>query len=394
MSLSPSRVERHPSPTAAPAPRGPGRRPGASSRPPAGCPTRGSRRTRLGTRGRPAGRRRRRVLDQRHPPPPLRLGDRQPEVVAQHRRVAAVVLGVRRRAAEDLAQPGRHALRVVGRHPGEERSDQLVLADQLVEAFTQRLQGGGPTGPVEQAGRLGVDCPRWSWTDDACCERPRSQNATCRASSPSPEPRPDTSRPNSTACSELVATVTGRPLATGGTGEPQRVRPTVPLGPLRHQVGDDRPVVVRRRHERAAGRPCRVDTVHPDVAGEDDVGEEAERPHLPGGTDLLLTRHRAATDEPGHALTSANGPGHGLGEAVHHGRRVEARPASTCTALSASTSSPPRLRAARSWRTCSRSDADIWTMPRTWVAIAWTSQSGQSVGATHCPGETSCSRLR
>ena len=67
---------------------------------------------------------------------------------------------------------------------------------------------------------------------------------------------------------------------------------------------------------------------------------------------------------------------------------------STCTAVSASMLKPPscfcRLAAARCWRTISGSEAAICAIPSMWPAIARTSHAGQSVGAVHCSGVSSC----
>lgn len=71
------------------------------------------------------------LAEQAHPPRPLGLGQRLADVFRHHVRVAAVLLGVRLRAAEGLTQPGRDALGMIGGHIGKERLQQGVLGDLL-----------------------------------------------------------------------------------------------------------------------------------------------------------------------------------------------------------------------------------------------------------------------
>jgi hypothetical protein len=55
-------------------------------------------------------------------------------------RVAAVVLGVVGRTSEHLGQPRRDAMRMLLRHVGEQRAEELVLANARVEGGGQALE--------------------------------------------------------------------------------------------------------------------------------------------------------------------------------------------------------------------------------------------------------------
>jgi hypothetical protein len=63
----------------------------------------------------------------------VRLGDRKAVVLRQHVRIAAVLLGVERRPTEDLGEPYGDVVGMFGVHPAEDRLEQVVLPDLLVE---------------------------------------------------------------------------------------------------------------------------------------------------------------------------------------------------------------------------------------------------------------------
>jgi len=63
----------------------------------------------------------------------------------------------------------------------------------------------------------------------------------------------------------------------------------------------------------------------------------------------------------------------------------------TCKPVRASMKVPPWRRAARIWRICSRIDADISAIAKTWDASARTSQSGQSVALAQSAAERALS---
>jgi hypothetical protein len=96
----------------------------------------------------------RRPEQESNPAAPLPFGQPLPEVLGDHPRVPAVLLAVRLRAAEHLAEPFGHPLGVVGRHGGEQRREQGVLGHVLlVEHARHPGQGRQPAGPFED-GRL------------------------------------------------------------------------------------------------------------------------------------------------------------------------------------------------------------------------------------------------
>ena len=96
----------------------------------------------------------RREAHQRCEPEPLIRGDAQSTMVREHRLVAAVLLGVGRRSAEDLDPPVGDVGAVLLVHPaGEERRQQLVLLDPVVERVDQPSERTRATGPLDQ-GRL------------------------------------------------------------------------------------------------------------------------------------------------------------------------------------------------------------------------------------------------
>ena len=66
--------------------------------------------------------------------------------------MAAALGAVPGRAAEDLAEPGRDVLRVVRVHSGEDRGEESVLGDLLVEPGEEPVEGLRPAGPLVQVG--------------------------------------------------------------------------------------------------------------------------------------------------------------------------------------------------------------------------------------------------
>ena len=90
--------------------------------------------------------------DHLHPARPPLLADRKPEVLPDHVRVPAVLVGVERRPAEDLGQPGRDVLRMVLVHAGEHRPEDRVVAHAPVEHGGQPLERLRTTGPLVQRG--------------------------------------------------------------------------------------------------------------------------------------------------------------------------------------------------------------------------------------------------
>ena len=82
--------------------------------------------------------------DQLHPARPLLLREGQPEVLGEHMRVAAVLVGVDRRTAEDLAQPQRDVVGMIGRHVGEHRCEDRVVVHAAVEHWVSRSSASAP----------------------------------------------------------------------------------------------------------------------------------------------------------------------------------------------------------------------------------------------------------
>ena len=76
-----------------------------------------------------------------HPAAPLVLREVPVEVLLDHVRMAAVLLGIGRRAAEDFREEGGDVSGMVGAHVGEERRKQRVVLHVLVEARGQAVQG-------------------------------------------------------------------------------------------------------------------------------------------------------------------------------------------------------------------------------------------------------------
>ena len=72
-------------------------------------------------------------------------------MMREHRRVAAVPVGVVGRAAEDLHPPGRHVRAVIFTHPArEELPDQVVSLDPVVEGVDQVPKCRRTAGPLQQ----------------------------------------------------------------------------------------------------------------------------------------------------------------------------------------------------------------------------------------------------
>jgi len=81
--------------------------------------------------------------------------DPEPAVVAQHALVSAQLLGVPGRAAEHLAPPGSDVRAVLlADAAGEERRQQLVAFDTVVEGVDQLPKCRFASGPLIQGGRL------------------------------------------------------------------------------------------------------------------------------------------------------------------------------------------------------------------------------------------------
>jgi hypothetical protein len=70
--------------------------------------------------------------------------------------VAAVLLGVGGRSAEDLGQELRDVARVVAVHVGEDRREDRVVLDALVETGGEPIEHGLPAEPLVECRRRGV----------------------------------------------------------------------------------------------------------------------------------------------------------------------------------------------------------------------------------------------
>ena len=160
-----------------------------------------------------------------------------------------------------------------------------------------------------------------------------------------------------------LAVLAAGPVAAGRAGQGEAVRLTVPVRPLADHVVDDDAVVVGGEGHLAAGRPGEVDAVHPRVAGEDDVGDEADRPGLLDTVDhLTLGQGPRLGGSPGRAVGSSR-PSARPGACRRRARRAGAEPnLATWCAVTASTP-PPSFAAAFCWRIISRGDAAIRAMP-------------------------------
>ena len=78
--------------------------------------------------------------------------DREIAVVGNHIFVAAELSGVATRAAEDLSPPGGDVVAMLLRDTaGEERAQQLVALDAVVEGVDELADGGLAAGPLEEA---------------------------------------------------------------------------------------------------------------------------------------------------------------------------------------------------------------------------------------------------
>lgn len=99
-----------------------------------------------------------------HPAPALLVGDASAEMVLDHSGVAAMVGGVVVGAAEDFADEGCDVLEVLGRHVGEERCEERVGGDFLVEALDEGTEGFGAAEPFVEGGNFGGH--GWDFTRD------------------------------------------------------------------------------------------------------------------------------------------------------------------------------------------------------------------------------------
>lgn len=75
-------------------------------------------------------------------------------------------------------------------------------------------------------------------------------------------------------------------------------------GPFGHHVSDDDAVVIWGERGVPTGGVGEVEAVHPGVAGEDHVGEEADGPGLRDTVDDLRPRCASASYEPGNPASS------------------------------------------------------------------------------------------
>ena len=82
----------------------------------------------------------------------LLVGDALAEVMLDHRGVSAVVIGVFRGSTEDLADEGGDVLEVLRRHAGEERGEERIEGDLLVEALDEGAEGFGSAQPLVEGG--------------------------------------------------------------------------------------------------------------------------------------------------------------------------------------------------------------------------------------------------
>jgi hypothetical protein len=97
----------------------------------------------------------RRLSDQLHPAPPPLFADAETEMVPHHGGISAKFFGVARGAAEDLRQPHRDMVGVIGADVSEHRRQEPVRVDPPVEELGQALEGVDSSGPFVQ-GRDGV----------------------------------------------------------------------------------------------------------------------------------------------------------------------------------------------------------------------------------------------
>src|SRR4029453_16746984 len=80
----------------------------------------------------------------------------QAAMLAEHALVAAELVGVAGRPAEHLAPPTRHMVPVVGTHTArEERRQQVIALDPVIEGVDQPLDGLAATGPLVERRRRG-----------------------------------------------------------------------------------------------------------------------------------------------------------------------------------------------------------------------------------------------
>src|ERR1700733_2998892 len=81
------------------------------------------------------------------------------------------------------------------------------------------------------------------------------------------------------------------PLPAGRAGQGEGERLTVPARPVCDDIGDEAAVVPCGELHGAAGRPADVESVHPGVAGEDGIHQEAVAPSLGIERRVVLEPH-------------------------------------------------------------------------------------------------------
>ena len=113
---------------------------------------------------------------------PLRRCDGQPEVVAEHRLVPSVLLGVRLRSAEHLGPPGCDVGSVVLRDPAWEEAGRAVIGlDAVVEAVDHPAQRDESAGPYTRRAMASTPHPcRSSGTPVVPRSAEHTTIATCR----------------------------------------------------------------------------------------------------------------------------------------------------------------------------------------------------------------------
>ena len=95
-----------------------------------------------------------------------------------------------------------------------------------------------------------------------------------------------------------------RPRTPDGTGEVQPERLSVAPRPLACHVGYQFAVVVGGQAQRSADGPAEIHTMHPDIAGEDHVGDEPDGPPFADSSDRLRFGHSVSANDRGCAPAS------------------------------------------------------------------------------------------
>src|SRR3984957_7552884 len=103
---------------------------------------------------------------------------------------------------------------------------------------------------------------------------------------------------------ELLPGLPGAPLPAGRAGQGEGERLTVAAGPLGDDAGHEAAVVPRGELHGTPGRPADVEPVHPGVAGEDGVHQQAVAPSLGLERRVVLEPH----GPPGDRRCPAPGP--------------------------------------------------------------------------------------